>query len=499
MKHLIIFLLLITAACTDLTDIRDVESTSGSPEYAIPLINAEMSLEDVFNQAESQETELVIHPDSSLSLNYSGDVLMKSATDFFPPIFGFIPVAVQKKSDTIKLPIQRLNLIKAFLAGDSLIVAVRSNLQEDVDVRVEISSLTRDGVPVAFDLDMKYEGSSPMEAIGIAKMAGMKLDLYENSIIVNYQAFDKLGQEVDLDLVQIYWDEMTFKYVEGYFSKNEVNIPGDFIDIEVYDNWINGQLYFEDPTVKVSVDNAFGFPVRAKVNRLRFIGRSGQEVDLVSPLNDSINFKYPRLGEVGAVKKNRIIYNGRNSNIENIINIQPVRLEYDIDAIGNPDEDTTIIGFFTDSSFIKLNVDVDLPIHGWANNFEARDTVMFSLNDVEEVESAEFKMIFNNGMPIALNGQIYLLDRNDAIIDSIFDAGPLDIEASPIDQDGKSNGIATTTHYETVDADRIDIMSQAVRAILKVGFLTKDAPNKSVFITAKDIVEVKMGAKLQLK
>ena len=499
LRYGFLLLTLIVVACTDFAKIDDVEYRSSDPEFAVPIVHTSLTLEDLFNQRDIEDTELIIKPDSSLSLFYSGDVLMQGAKDIFPPIFGFIPVAVVKEVDTIALPVQRLDLIQANLTGDSLIVAARSNLTEDVFVHVEIPSFTRNGEVVSFDLELKYDGELPTEAIGITTMGGMNFSFIDNSMIVHYDARNANGDKVNLDLLQLYWDEMTFSYVEGYFSKNEVNIPGDFINIEVYDKWITGDLYFEDPTVDVVVDNSFGFPVRAKVNQLRFIGNQGQIVDLTSPQNDSINFSYPTLTEVGEVKNNLITYDGDNSNIEDIINIQPVRLEYDIDAIGNPDEDSTIIGFFTDSSFIRINVSVELPVHGWANNFSARDTFDFDVDNIEDIEQIEFKMIFDNGMAMELSTQVYLLDENKVLLDSMFKSDDLTIAAADIDGAGRAVGQNETVRFEKFEEDRLDNLMKAKFGVLQGSFLTKDAPNQSVFVDANDAIGFRMGAKVKLK
>lgn len=491
--------MLVFLGCSDLSDIRDVEIKKGDPEFAIPVAYSSITLESIFENAETEETNLIIYPDSSISLEYSGDVLMQSADDLFPPIYGFIPIVVQNKEDTIALPVQRLELLDANLRGDSLIIYGESSWEEDINLHVEILSLSLNGEVVTFDIPLNYTGEKPVTNAEIVSMSGMDLDLYENSLIVHYSATNSMGEEVDIDFVQILWNEMTFHYVEGYFSKNEVNIPGDFIDIEVYDRWINGRLYFEDPIVEVSVDNAFGFPVRAEINKLRFIGRQGEIVDLESPQNDSINFNYPGLHEVGQVKQNLVVYDGDNSNIEDIINVQPIRLEYDIDAIGNPDEDPTIIGFFTDSSFIRINVRVELPVRGWANNFTARDTLDFEVGNLEEVETAEFKIVFDNGMPLDLTSQLYLLNEQGMVIDSMFGQEALTIYSSQVDAQGNAIGKERTEHYEPFDRARLDRLENVKSAILEASFLTNGAPSQSVSIDAYDQLDMRVGLKVNLQ
>lgn len=499
MRWIVFICVVFVLSCNDYSDIEEVELRTGDPEFAIPLVHASVSLESIFNETETEDTELIIYPDNSMSLIYSGDVLMQMADDILPPLPGNLPFQVTQKMDTVTLLFQRLDIRKASLTGDKLTIGAASNHPGDVNVHVDFLSLTKDGDTLTFDIPLEYDGSLPVENTAMAELDGLTLDLYENSFIIRYEATDEDGNEVDLEYLQFLWNEMTYDYMEGYFSKNTVNIPGDAIDIEVYEQWITGRLYFEDPTVEVIVDNSFGIPVRAQVNKLRFVGRQNQIDSLESPQNDSINFLYPDLDEVGEVKKNVIEYNSNNSNIEDIINIQPRRLEYDIDAIGNPDEDSTIIGFLTDSSFIRINVRVELPLSGWANDFAARDTLDFEIEKIDEIKNAEFKMVFSNGMPLELTSQVYLTDADYEVIDSMFIGELLTVGSPDVNAEGEAVGQRSTIRFETFSSERLDALDQVRHAILEVGFLTKDAPQKSVTITSEDILDFRVGAKFKFK
>jgi hypothetical protein len=488
--------MLLIVACGKWDDIEDVEFRSSDRQFAIPLINTSVDLEDIFNGRETEDTDLVIYPDSSMSLFYSGDVLMQTAGDIFPDIPGGLPIDVRNKRDTIPLPFQRLLLLQANLTGDSLAFLISSPLEEDVDVTIRVPSLTRNGEILEVSKRIEYKGEIPVEDFVIVSMDGLILELYENALIVEYDAVDLQGQEVDINGVSLLYNIMTYSYLEGFFTKNDVDIPGDRIEIEVYDSWINGQLYFEEPKVTVAVDNSFGFPVRANINYLRVIGRDGEKVDLESPINDQIDFDYPELSEIGTVKTNIIRYDETNSNIEEILNIQPVVLEYDIDAVANPDRDSTIIGFVTDTSFIRINVTVELPIQGWADRFTARDTVELELNELADVEEAEFKLILDNGMPVNVDIQATFVDSAYSVLDSLFTSGPLSIASAQVNARGEAVGSTETVTFETMDKTRLDRINGTRYAILDISFLTDGAPDKSVVIDAFDKVGIRMGAKV---
>lgn len=494
----ILSLLLLTfLACSDLRDIEDVEFISSQKEYALPLINTSISLLDVFEGQDIDDTDLIINPDSSLLLKYSGDVLSQTAGELFPDVPGGLPFDIRNKQDTIPLPFMRLILNKASLTGDTLAFAIVSDLEEDVRVRVRVPSLLKNGQPLEVERTLTYEGSLPVTEIVFTTMDGLSLELYENSLIVEYEAWDLQGNVVEIEGVSLVYNVMSYSYLEGFFTKNDVNIPGDEIDIEVYDSWIDGRLYFAEPKVTVQVDNSFGFPVRANINYLRVIGRNGQMLDLESPINDQIDFLYPELNEIGEVKTNIIRYDETNSNIEQILNIQPVRLEYDIDAVANPDQDSTIIGFVTDSSLIRINVTVELPVMGWANEFQARDTVEFDIDTLSDVDEAEFKLVIDNGMPLTLTSQIIFTDSSFNTIDSLFTTDVLTVESAAVDARGLAVDETRTIKFETMDSQRLERLGAAKHAILEVSFLTANAPDQIITIDANDRMDIKLGAKIK--
>ena len=79
----------------------------------------------------------------------------------------------------------------------------------------------------------------------------------------------------------------------------------------------------------------------------------------------------------------------------------------------NPDEDTDIRGFVTDSSYYKVRVDVDLPLYGSAIDFTVTGYALaWTSTGFDEVDYAEFKLVTENGMPVSIDMQGYFLDEN---------------------------------------------------------------------------------------
>jgi len=153
-------------------------------------------------------------------------------------------------------------------------------------------------------------------------------------------------------------------------------------------------------------------------------------------IEDGIDFNYPTLDEVGQTKTTTYAFSKENSNIDTLLGSKPIAIDYDFDATTNPDNISTIRGFVTDESEYVVNVDVELPIFGRADRFLAVDSFDVNFSSYDNVESAEFKVVSENGIPLEIAMQMYFVDANDNVLDSLLMDDLTLIEAAPVDGDG---------------------------------------------------------------
>jgi hypothetical protein len=114
--------------------------------------------------------------------------------------------------------------------------------------------------------------------------------------------------------------------------------------------------------------------VRSKANILNVFTVDNEILAIESDYLNNITVDYPSLNEVGQTKSTHFDFNKDNSNIDVILGAGPTAIDYDFDAVANPDSNATIRGFMTDSSFMNVQVEVELPMYGAATGFEVRDT-----------------------------------------------------------------------------------------------------------------------------
>ena len=492
--------MLVIGACNRLDNLDDLKATNYDAEFAIPLFSGKASFQDVLKNFD-EETFITILPDGLIQLNYKGNVVAKSSADIFEN-FPLIPFPIEDTVTTIELDIETIDVDLAVLKNGT--IAWYYDLEEqaeDLMVKITIPNAIKDGEVFTRERELPAgaQGTIPQLPIDIT---GYTLVPTNNTINIHYQALLPDGSPVTLTNFSMVFINFETSYVEGYLGTDLYELPRDTIEIEFFENWTRGDVYFVEPTILLGVENSFGFPVRSKTNILSILTVDGDSVALSSVyLEDStgIDFDYPSLDEVGEVKTTNFYFDNENSNIAEVIGKGPVLVDYDIDAIPNPDSDTSIRGFLTDSSYFKVQVEVNLPIYGTAVGFEARDTFSIDFSEYEKADYVEFKMIADNGIPVEVGLQAYFADSNGNILDSLFVPADVVLEAAAVDGEGIVTARVEKTSFATFDDGRFQKIRGAKRIFLNASFSTANDGIDEVKIFSDQNVEFRMGMKIGIR
>ena len=505
------------SACkkTDLSDAIIAEHTA---EYAFPLLNTTINLKDlmfeVLNDSLSGDT-IVVNPDNTMTLFYSGDVAEKPATDIFE-FFKFPDAPIPVPDTVYKLPIDVPDSVfihRADVLSGILTVVINNGFDEPVNGTFIIPQMSKNGQPFTYPFDV------PANQFALSPgfdLTGYQLLSDSNTLEFRYEAYLPDGSRVVMPEISpgvagmgILLNGFTLSYVEGYWGFMEYPLTRDTIDIDINQTDLQGNVQVKDPKVTMTVANSWGFPTRGVVKYLSFIGQDGEEYKLESTVfnNDSIDFEYPSLvaGEVGETKYTNVVLDGTNSNIATIFNAQPAQLIYEVAGISNAKQDPTIIGFLTNESTIALRMSVELVLEGSAQNFGAEQTLDLDFGsytdvDTSNIESVEFKVVTENETPIATALQMYFQDKDGQAIDSLFIGDPQFImEAAPIDDDGNAVGQKRTETFVPMDVSRFDRVRQAETIFLKTYFTTAEGGLKPVKLLATQNTTIKLGLKIKAR
>lgn len=480
------------------------ESLETKRELAVPLFHTTTTLVDLLDGF-SDETFVTLGPDDLITLNYKGDVTRRNAEELFDFInFIFVPLEGAVSSFPFDLP-GTLDVTLMRIKAGNIGLQFKNNFDEEVDVTVTIPQLTKNGVMYSRNKLMGSSSSGNNEWIDLSGLTGYDLGGGDDSLKIFYTAIRQS------DMQQVLFDEtptlgitgLEFSYIEGFWGTEPLDLARDTIEIEFFENWVQGDVYFEDPSIEIAVDNSFGFPVRSQVNLLDILNVDQDVISLESQyITDGIDFAYPALNELGEVKTTVFDFTKDNSNVVDVLSSGPVWVDYDVDAISNPDG-IQEIGFMLDTSFFKVQVSVELPFRGRVNNFKARDVFNVNFDSYDDVEYIEFKMVVDNQIPLGIDVQMYFADANEIIIDSLYTGSTNILSPAPVNQSGDVTGTETeTVTFATIDAAKFNRIKDAKKLIVEGSFFTTAASTNNpsiVNLKADQEVNIRMGMKVGTK
>ena len=510
MKFKYLFLLLplsfLVLACGNINDLEEIDSIKYNASYAVPIINSDISIQDFLEDFE-EVSELTIDPDGLLRFKYRGDVISATVEQMFESINDAIPPAIPVFFSGMALPLSSPDGIQIDyleLKKGTFIYAFQSDVQEPVEIKLNMPQITKEGETLSFTINLPAysgEGDLPIgtNQFNPASLEGYTILPLNDSLYIDYTITTASGEQVDRNLpnffVQI--QDLEFTYAEGFLGTLVYEGGRDTIEIDFFDSWVQGDVYFEEPEITFIIENSFGIPTKSKINVFEVFTVRKEKLPLESSfVTDGIDFPFPELNDVGAVKSRSFIFNKENSNIDQILGAGPIAVDYDVDAITNPDGNQGIRGFITDSSFYNVQVEVDLPLYGNITEYAAFDTLEIDLDDFDEVKNAEFKMVTTNRIPLQVKMQGFFLDTEGQVIDSLFTEEQVVVGAAPVDGTGTPTSGTTAENFSLYDDARFESIKDSKKIVLRAIFSSTNDGGTPVRIFNTQGVDVKIGAVL---
>lgn len=497
---LVLMALVAISSCSDFSEVNNISLEEQEVELAIPLINTRFGVSDFTGDGGGENVSLVVDDQDRVTVVYKGDVVRQDVTAVFPSVAQF-PFPLLDTVYEVPVPFAADQQVDRAIFGDTKMQFIfRSSLEEDVEVTVTIPQLTLNGQEFEETFVIDYKGTTPVEYLSDSiSIEGWTLVDEDKKILVNYDARTPDGTRIKLGTAIIIFHNITFDYVEGYFGSEIFDINGDFVAIGVLDTWRSGGLAFEDPKVKVLVENAFGFPVRSIFNTMQVVTTTGEMLNMESEIIDNnVDFAYPTLDEIGVVKITEFSFTKDNSNIVDLFENKVRRVTYDIDAGANPDMDETVIGFVNEDSYFLVSVDVELPLNGTVNQLVLQDTIDLDLTDLTDGESAEFKNVISNDFPADITLQGYMYTQDGILVDSLF-SERLFLPAAMVNGSGVASKGEEVTTYEDFDSARLDRVRQTEKLLVNVKINTNQASDGALWIYNSYGIDFRMGAKIKAK
>jgi hypothetical protein len=279
---------------------------------------------------------------------------------------------------------------------------------------------------------------------------------------------------------------MKFKNMRGGLTVSETNkMYSGSTSIRVFDNTLQGDIYFDSSTVAIVTENSFGIPLDLKINNMRVITTDNKSVRLTTDTptlkltdgNGTATVAAPTI--LGDTAVNNNIINSNNSNLSAVLNPAPNQLDYEftpVFATGNNQ-------FITDKSRFLVRVKVEIPIFGVLKKYTLGDTLQIDKFPKRSdknwtVDSIQFTFKTQNSLPFDTYTQLYFIDSTNNIIDSLHTNPSEFIRRPVIDAQGRSIQAVDQTTIVQMGGIRYDkIMSKTMNIYLFTRILTSKDGN----------------------
>jgi hypothetical protein len=245
---------------------------------------------------------------------------------------------------------------------------------------------------------------------------------------------------------------------------------------------ISGTLKLEDVNIGLSIENSIGADARVTINDLVSVNsRTGNVLPLLSSsvIGSAININR-------AVDNNgnltpstySVSLTPLNSNIKQFVENLPDKLNYklvnEINPLGNVSGSNDFVYY---GKLIKTNFNMTIPLSLIANDLTMADTMNFTMNaNTSNVNSGNLYLYFENGFPFTAQAQLYLMNSNSAITDSLISA-PNIISAPSLDINSICVGQRETKLTIPVGEGKLNELRSAKKMYIKIKFNTANQPN----------------------
>ncbi|THH37884.1 hypothetical protein [Neolewinella litorea] len=503
----LLFACVATGCNSLLDDFTNLEAMEQHAEYALPLIDSRVDLRGLVGKVD-ERFELTVDPDGLFRFIYSDTVPSVTSEPVFAAIRSVargIPLQITKRRQEIDFPLPNdasLDVLR--LKAGQLAYSLPNPYPQAVNVRLTLPDISVGGKPVTVSGQLPaYTGTGAPPALSNADapldLAGYELAFPDETFTIEYtiDALDGTPLDPGRGTIAVL-SNLDFSYLKGYFGRTPYPGVDDQLEINFFENYLSGEVTFEDPRILVRVRNSVGVPARAVVEELNVVTVDGRVIPVEGEIVDEgFSFAFPR--EPGQNSYTTYVIDKSNSNLLELLDAKPVALNYKISALINPNADPSTKGFLADTSSYSATVTAELPLYGSAANFQVADTFAVNLGEqYGEVTAATLRVTTDSEWPLDLEVRGTFTDAQGNPLLDLTDGQLLIVRANSVDASGNPTGSVQAAHDITFSGDRLALLRQASHLVLNASFATLEGGTRPVRITNQQELRVRIGARLTI-
>ena len=520
-KHIVFIVILLPAiqAC-DLSYLdKDIEDFDTEASFAIAVGNITYTVDELLNEIDAEIVEIKENNEEIVSFVYLDTLASVTAVnaieipdqifptqDYNPGID--IPSPGSFTNETLILD-QILPFIfllsgsydeefnEIVFSDGNLQLTVQSTFTDvDIDLTLTLNSLKSKTDDTSYEVTTSINGATS-EIIDI-DLTDFRADLTDdgnggsttNTLVltvsgsIDLEVGDTITPEQKLSF-SLGMTNLQFEAIYGDLKNQTINSESLTIDFDVFEGFGTGTLLFADPTLRLILDNSFGFPLGIDFGNIA--ARNASETKfLMGAITDTPQIiNSPTLAQEGQTVRDFITIENTNSNIVDLLALKPSQFTVDISATSNPNGGSNQ-NFSLNTSALSAYVEINMPLDVVFENIEFEQELdNFNGADFEDLGETTLNIHTINTIP--LGGTLEMVFYNDNSI--VHTTTKLVVfAAAPVDTNGISTGVAENTASFDIKGDDI---KTATRAVLKLKLNTTNASaNSPVKLLAANTLDI---------
>ncbi len=427
-------------------------------------------------------------------------------------IFLDVPGKIFDYTDTLFIPVTTTR-VNAHIDSIKLISA---------DLQINISSANLNGTIVVRSNELRQNGA-PFSTTRNLPNAVINLSLANYTIVPGH---DPLGNNVLKCVIQVHLvspagpinpgetiidvntllTNLSYETIYGSFGGYTYDFPSQIISTPFFKQIAAGKIDLKDPKMKLLFSNSAGVPIGVSFSQIKAVDRNNVSHLLTGPgipvLPNPRIIRYPSISQIGQTIKDSLTIDRSNSNLPDIISAYPDSITFK-GSVTIPQSVPPVASFVNHDSKFTVSAVVEVPLWGKADLNVLVDTTSFNylsttLPRPQELNRLIIRISLANSFPVAVYPQVYLLDSNLMMLDSLF-TGKEKIDGAPVDNNGK----AIPQKLPPIDIDlpssRIDNLLNTRYFIAKGRIVTTDYPQLDVKFYSTSYLDINIGVIAQLK
>ncbi|MBK7442991.1 MAG: hypothetical protein IPI65_16135 [Bacteroidetes bacterium] len=286
--------------------------------------------------------------------------------------------------------------------------------------------------------------------------------------------------------------------LKGYLGQYEILVADTTSGVELFDQFISGEINFGDINIDLAITNGLGASGTVLINSLGGTNtETGETVFLNCPSVVGVPININRaLNNPFIPGYTTIALTSANSNVNELVEIFPDKLFYDVEMQVNPNgNEFNYQDFVIPSSIIDIDLNLSMPLEFMATDLTLQSEFPVTLDaesGTEGIGNIDLTLFADNTFPLEANINIVFMDDLGTPLDSLNFSG-YNIQAGVLSDDCRVHDATQTEIHQLVDGELKDAILLATKAVATVTFNTASIPSCS------DIVKIYSDYKMAIQ